>query len=148
MTEDYIIREYIAKKIREIEGIGQVHDRDLIPVTSTDFEVLFGYDGKIQGWTVKWDSLSVLDKRAINFMSYSEGYTITTFYGFNSELRSDILFGKHLRQVFTLFAKNPTLDGLVTDMPTIEVSEISLVKIGNIYSHFAKIVMSVKTFDE
>lgn len=146
--EDILIREYIAGKIREIDGIGQVHERDLIPVTSTDFEVLFGYDGKIQGWTVKWDSLGVLDKRAINFMSYNEGYTITTFYGFNSELKSDILFGKHLRQVFTLFAKNPTLEGLVTDMLSIEIPEISLVKIGNVYSHFAKIIMTVKTFDE
>lgn len=146
--EDIIIREYIANKIREIEGIGQVHERDLIPVTSTDFEVLFGYDGKIQGWNIKWDGIGVLDKRAINFMSYNETYTITTFYGFNSELKSDILFGKHLRQVFKLFAKNPTLGGLVTDMLSIEIPEISLVKIGNVYSHFAKITITVKTFDE
>ena len=148
MTEDIIIREYIASRIREIDGIGQVHERDLIPVTSTDFEVLFGYDGKIQGWTIKWDNIGVLDKRAINFMSYSEGYTITTFYGFSSETKSDILFGKHLRHVFTLFAKDPTLGGLATDMLSIEIPEISLVKIGNIYSHFAKISMSIKTFDD
>lgn len=144
-TLDYEIRKYLAEKIHAIENVGNVHEQDLIPKTGDEFEDLFGYDGRMQGWTIRWDGLGSTDLSA-SILKAQEVYGISTFYGFNPEQRTDIIFGSHIRKVWRELCLDKTLGHHVANVLAVSVSDISLVKIGGIYSHYAEFQITVLVF--
>jgi len=146
MADESSIREYIAEQIGTIKDIGRVYDTDLVPILGEEFDTQFEYDGRIQGWVVRWSGIGRCDPSS-NFMNYPEEYTITTFYGYNYSDRTDIPFGQHVKAVFAMLTKDRTLGGHVANIVSVRVPDITLVKVSGVYSHFAEVILETNTFE-
>lgn len=141
------IREYIANQIRSLDNIGVVHSKNKLPKTSGDFKTLFEYDGRVQGWTV---TRTGLGNRAsnTNFLKVPESYMVSTFLGFNDTNDSESLFDDAVDRVYELLAgdSNKTFGGLVANVISVSVPDCALIKVGEIYSHYADIVIDLERF--
>jgi len=141
------IREYIANQINTIDNIGVVHPRNKLPKTSGEFRTLFEYDGRVQGWVVTRSSIGTKASNA-SFLKIPESYLITTFLGYNDTNDSESLFDDSVDKVYNLFANDQNLNGLVANVTSISVPEYTLIKVGDIYSHYAEIVIDLERFKQ
>lgn len=141
------VREYIAGRINEFENIGVVFEKNKLPKSSRDFKDLFVYDERIQAWIITRSALATYDKRA-NFPKYQETYSIATFLGFSDSLDSETLFEQSIDKVYHMFSRDTTLGGLVANVISVSIGDISLSKVGDILAHYADIVIEVEQYIE
>ncbi len=139
------IKEYIANQIRLLNNIGVVHDRNKLPKTSGEFKTLFEYDGRVQGWVI---TRSGLGGKVLNasFLKIPETYLIVTFFGFSDSNDSETSFDASIDRVYDIFARDTNLGGLVANITSLSVPEYTLIKVGDIYSHYAEIVLDIERF--
>jgi len=139
------VRVYVADKIRALE-VGVVHERNKLPKTSGEFKALFEYDGKVQGWVVTFSGIGS-SRTDANFLKIPETYRVVTFFGFNNEYDTETEFGTSLRTVYKMLSNDRTLGGTVANVTEVSVPEISLVKVGEIFSHYAEIHIATESFE-